>query len=235
MDSVRQKFFRVRVHFEELDRELEKYYASLPDTVSLAPGSLPGSPLWLSSVDLTVPARIGLIVGDCLQNMRSSLDYLVWELVLANGLTPTRQNAFPIALTEADYKNEVSKRNRLTGISVEAHAVIDALQPYLRAQQHEREGTPLAVLDSLQNINKHRRVLLTGWKAIENFDFVVPRSGKLVHIVPFDPAMSKEERIFTFVGVEDGPIGGMEVTTFVDSFAYYFIETLFPMFDGFFK
>lgn len=235
MDSVRQKFFRVRVHFEELDRELEKYYASLPDTVSLAPGSLTGSPLWLSSVDLTVPARIGLIVW----RLPAKHAFLFGLPRLGAGARewpyPTRQNAFPIALTEADYKNEVSKRNRLTGISVEAHAVIDALQPYLRAQQHEREGTPLAVLDSLQNINKHRRVLLTGWKAIENFDFVVPRSGKLVHIVPFDPAMSKEERIFTFVGVEDGPIGGMEVTTFVDSFAYYFIETLFPMFDGFFK
>jgi len=234
MDSVRQKFFRVRVHFEELDRELDKYYNSLPNDVSLAPGSLPGAPVWLSSVDLTVPARVGLIVGDCLQNMRSSLDYLVWELVLANGNTPNGRNAFPIALTEDVYKNEIVKRHRLDGISPEAHAVIDALQPYLRLEK-ERERTPLAILDSLQNINKHRRVLLTGWKAIESFDLVVPRSGRLVRIVPFDPAMSKEERIFTFVGVEDGPIGGMEVTTFVDSLAHYFIETLFPMFDGLFK
>ena len=234
MDSVRQKFYRVRVHFEELDRELDRYYESLPDTVSLAPGSTPGSPVWLSSVDLTVPARIGLIVGDCLQNMRSCLDYLVWELVLVNGGTPNRKNAFPIALTEGDYKTDITKRGRLFGIGREAHAVIDALQPYLRPEA-QREGTALAILDNLQNINKHRRVLLTGWRAIENFDLVAPRSGKLVRIVPFDPAMSKEDRIFTFVGVQDGPIGGMEVTTFVDSLAYYFINKLLPMFDRFFE
>jgi hypothetical protein len=30
-----------------------------------------------------IPTRFGLIIGDSLQNLRSSLDYLVWELVLA--------------------------------------------------------------------------------------------------------------------------------------------------------
>src|ERR1022692_2099038 len=152
LDSVLQKLYRAKHHFEELDQELKAYYTG--DPVQMTPSN-PGF-----NLGGQVPARMGLIAGDALQCMRSSLDYLVWELVLTNGNEPCRKNAFPISLTVQDYKYEVDKRKRLNGIKPTACALIDKLQPF-HLPETEREKSPLVVLDKLTNINKHRRVLLT--------------------------------------------------------------------------
>ena len=40
-----------------------------------------------------------MIVGDFLANVRSSLDYLIWELALAAKNNPTDKNMFPICTT----------------------------------------------------------------------------------------------------------------------------------------
>jgi hypothetical protein len=138
---------------------------------------------------------------------------------------------FPHHANGACLQTELIKRHRLDGVGTEAIAVIDALQPYLRP---DPPSTPLAVLDKLQNINKHRRVLLTGWTAIENFDLVAPLSGKLVHVANYDPAISEEDKIFTFVSVTETQ-GRVEVATFIDGLAGYFINVLLPMFDQFFE
>lgn len=42
------------------------------------------------------PLRLGVIVGDLVHNVRSALDHLVWQLVLANAQQPTRATQFPV-------------------------------------------------------------------------------------------------------------------------------------------
>src|ERR1700752_1107379 len=42
------------------------------------------------------PIEWSLILGDFVQNLRAALDPLVWQLVRANGIEPTRRTAFPI-------------------------------------------------------------------------------------------------------------------------------------------
>lgn len=157
MNSVLQKLYRAKHHFEELDEVLRTYYRSEPGQLSKSGEGF--------EIGGGVPAAIGLIAGDALQCMRSSLDYLVWELVEANGGTPDRQNAFPISLSETYYKREVDGRQRLRGMRPEAATRIDLLQPY-RLPAEQRKGSPLALLDELANINKHRRVLLTNLQTV---------------------------------------------------------------------
>ena len=155
LDSVYQKLYRAKHHFEELKQELESYYKSHPGDISV---ERTVERVRLEYVPKTpVPARFGLIAGDCLQTLRSSLDYLVWELVLANGQTPSYSNMFPITTSGDQFDNQL-KRNRLQGVSEAALHLIASIQPFNIA---EPETHPLAVLDSLTNINKHRRVILT--------------------------------------------------------------------------
>jgi hypothetical protein len=91
--------------------------------------------------------------------MRSALDHLVWQLVIANGKTPSGKNMFPICTTLSNFTEEI-RRERLLGVSISAHTLIDALQPYHRGQPL-CDLHPLWILSKLANIDKHRTLNVT--------------------------------------------------------------------------
>jgi hypothetical protein len=43
------------------------------------------------------PLRLGVMFGDCVQNLRSALDHLAWQVTLLDGGTPGDSTQFPIA------------------------------------------------------------------------------------------------------------------------------------------
>jgi hypothetical protein len=84
LDSVRQKIFRAKHHFDELYHELTAYYESDPGDLFETEDSTAEYRKYRFREKKPIPARLALICGDALQCLRSSLDYLVWELVEAN-------------------------------------------------------------------------------------------------------------------------------------------------------
>ena len=100
-----------------------------------------------------------IIIGDFLHNTRSALDHLVWQLVIANGQIPSNSNMFPICNDSLSFAHQIS-RGRLNGIPLQAHARIEALQPYQRGKPL-CDMHPLWILSELTNIDKHRSVNLT--------------------------------------------------------------------------
>ncbi len=110
-----------------------------------------------------VLSNISLMVGDVVSNLRSSLDYLVWELVLANNSTPTTANAFPICDTVNSFGSELQK-GRLSGVKPAVVSLVESMQPYHSGDKsHE---TFFWVLHHLSNVNKHRRVLGISVKSV---------------------------------------------------------------------
>lgn len=93
-----------------------------------------------------------LVFGDFLSNLRSTLDYLVWQLVLLNGKRPTDRTMFPVVRKREAWRGV--RGDRLDGVSDLCARKIRQLQPYLRADRPEAH--PLAVLDYVNNVNKHR-------------------------------------------------------------------------------
>lgn len=72
-----------------------------------------------------VPDEIALITGDIIQNLRSALDHLAYQLFTlgpGNG-TNGRRIYFPIAENAAEYKQE--KKKKTEGITQQAKDVID--------------------------------------------------------------------------------------------------------------
>jgi hypothetical protein len=67
-------------------------------------------------VSVPNPDKVSLIIGDGLQNIRSALDYLVWELVLAANAEPGEKHQFPICAIPKAFKDEI-RRGRLSGLS----------------------------------------------------------------------------------------------------------------------
>ena len=105
------------------------------------------------------PPEIALVMGDCLYSLRAALDYLVWQLVLANDGTPTERTQFPIYDSQVDRHGTPRRIHVEGGIHPDALATLERLQPYHRAERPEAH--PLAILQRLSNIDKHRRLHVT--------------------------------------------------------------------------
>lgn len=103
----------------------------------------------------TPPLVLGTIVGDCLHNLRSTLDYLVWQMVNSNPPEkPGRRNMFPICSSGKNFDAQV-KSGRLAGVPALAAEIIERFQPFDDADH------PLALLDKLYNADKHQDLNFT--------------------------------------------------------------------------
>lgn len=111
------------------------------------------------------PVRLGVMVGEVAHNLRSALDHLIWQLVLAGGEKPGRANQFPIYVTESDFLADVEGRDEarrgpgpLAGLdsSGPEWAFVKGLQPYHGG--NDPENLPIARLRWLSNEDKHRIV-----------------------------------------------------------------------------
>lgn len=99
LESVRLKVARANEHLDALKVEIARYYNTHPAEFVADPTVHADS-----NGDQYVfgrfradppPAHIAVVIGDVLQNSRSALDYLVWELVLANKEQPGKKEFFP--------------------------------------------------------------------------------------------------------------------------------------------
>jgi len=102
------------------------------------------------------------IAGDIIQNHRSAVDHLAYQLVLVNANSPTRDTCFPIGKDLTAY--EGTKARCVKGMRADAKKAIDSVKPYNGGNNF------LWVLHSLNNIDKHRLVFTVG----TNFSFRAP-------------------------------------------------------------
>ena len=98
--------------------------------------------------------------GEIAYNLRSSLDYLVWQLVEDNGEKPTCRNGFPIVFKEHQYRREAKRM--LNGVKQKNVEMIQRLQPF----QKDSVGLHLGMLDSICNIDKHRYLNVVNFHSI---------------------------------------------------------------------
>lgn len=255
LDGVRAKIGRAEEHL--------KVAAELADVVrdghsvirkkGYDPNFTPASPEYVSLfLKLRQPREdFVLIVGDCVHNLRTSLDHLVWQLVLLNGGTPTTSNMFPICDTHGAWVGQL-KRDRLCGVSLRAKTLIEGLQPYVSAT-----NAPLWVLSELENIDKHRTLLSASAMLIgQRVTFVEPdgrvgieatvaggleRDG--AHLLGFDfgatdigtgDDMEVQLEGTAYVAFEDAPVRDVPVIGQLRQCVEFVKDAVVPRFDPFF-
>jgi hypothetical protein len=245
LDSIKFKWYRSSIHFDALKSELLRYFETKPCRMVRDPNSPDDKPTFAFRTIDPIPVRFGLILGDALQNLRSCLDYLVWELVLAAGNLPGNHHMFPICLTEKGYKNAL-RRGQVDGIDTAALALIDSLQPYLRGEDAGYKTSPLFILDNLTNINKHRHIPFTTFTSFivsktEPVEFDEDRWMKNSAFSMNDEANSfvrsdqveANSQLITGLAFEDGPLTGKEITSSFNSLASFLAKEVFPGFQKF--
>lgn len=176
--SVRLKVKRAELHRKTLDDEGQAWVKRQKAAVIHNTDTEP--PWHRLVVDAKAweepPPHWGIVLGDLIHNLRSALDHMIWQLVLANNRTPGRNNQFPI------YSHKPSPDAYgacVKGVADPAKAKIRKLQPYMRPQRPEPE--PLEIIGFLSNIDKHQTIHAAATIVSQlnhtNFDFT-PRGER---------------------------------------------------------
>ena len=198
LSGVLAKLERADEHRQAFEDLLEEFLAADPYSIitEYDPESGWHSLRW--NVHREPPLeRLALLFGDMISNLRTTLDYLVWQLVLASGSRPGRRTGFPVVRKEKDWP--VQSSAALRGVAPEWVEQIEARQPFLWPLQPAFH--PLAILDHVNNLNKHR-FLPAGVVSVE-------RLNVLINVEPV-PGETMESRDFL-----DKPIApGRELARF---------------------
>jgi hypothetical protein len=153
LSGVLAKLDRAEEHRLEFDELVEEYVAGEPYTIYSQYDPETG---WhtLRWQTLREPPlqRLALVFGDMISNLRTTLDYLVWQLVLAAGNRPGRRTGFPVVRRAKDWA--VQSRTALSGVAPQWADEIELRQPFQRPDRPSVH--PLAILDHVNNLNKHR-------------------------------------------------------------------------------
>lgn len=120
-----------------------------------------GFRLIIEEFDKSAPLEnFGVLVGECIHNLRSSLDNLAFALARLHCDPPVKPKdiSFPIFEDEADFKSSKSYKG-LSQLPVNVSMLIERLQPFQRNHpdvQGQPKDDPLVLLQNINNSDKHR-------------------------------------------------------------------------------
>ena len=165
LGGVEAKIRRADEHWQTLRDASEAFIDSNPYSMVLEHVSdLPVRYAMRAKVTADPPVRLGVIVGDYVNNLRSALDHLVWQIVIAHGEhAPTRRTAFPITFSKKDFTMDVirprrrGKKSPLLGVDRNSLRIIEKVQPY-KGRKRRGRFNAFGVLSELSNVDKHQVV-----------------------------------------------------------------------------
>jgi len=147
---------RAKEHKKNLEAEIATFLNTNPYKVSTKIDAKTKRLIYYIQSADDLPKNIALTTGDIIQNLRSSLDQLAYQLFLQNsGSTAQgRHIQFPISMDLSGY--EARKGTDTNGISSQAKNLIDAIKPYRGGNDR------LWQIHELSNIDKHRTLVTVG-------------------------------------------------------------------------
>jgi hypothetical protein len=207
LEGCQAKVDQARKHKEALQAEWERFVDE--DKPYSSVGEFDAKSGWHTEylkITKEPPLTLSVIVGDLVHNLRSALDHLVWQFVIANGETPGKWNHFPACTDWNQWVERVvipahkGKNHALAGIDPlgEAWALIESMQPYRRPNP---QYAPVAVLESLWNVDKHQ-TLHASYVAMDKADVNL--------LFRWNPdarePIEDEFRLHTYDTLEDGAV-----------------------------
>jgi len=158
LSAVRAKLARSQEHAQAINNEISAWVDRKPYGLTHHVNSdSTRYSLVLRENEAAPFQRWTLMLADCLNNLRSALDYLVYAVAVSESHSdpPPKWDKlmFPITDCRVKFDNAV-RRGRLGEISEPVRTVIETLQPYHRP--HPKLPPLLGILRDLNDSDKHR-------------------------------------------------------------------------------
>ena len=151
LKGPRLKLDRAKSHLGDLVEAIKRFYETDPyDEVIKDNPETQRREFRVTRAD-PLPDELALISGDVIHNLRSALDHLAWQLIVANGGKPNQNTAFPIWGSESKFKS--SRPGYAKGASKQALDLLYGLQPY------KGGNDALWRIHQLDIVDKHRLLL----------------------------------------------------------------------------
>lgn len=195
LGTVLAKVIWAETHLQALNKEILTYLDVCEKVIQMPTMANPKhNTIRLTFNPLPEPDwRISLRIGDCVYNVRSSLDHL-WKRLGSGG-------NFPMFGTMNGAKGWTACRSDvLSDIPLDAHAIIDGLQPCVLGEKFQSH--PLAILNRLARIDKHEALHLTKARAFNATYTFTDRGGKVLQAVTI-PLVLHDETEINISGVPD--------------------------------
>lgn len=173
-----RKVDRAKQRMTELGQELAAFWALDPFEIKMRTESRTGAVTYYISRAVAVPDSVSLVAGDVIQNLRTALDQLAYQLfVKQSGTTsPSRHVYFPISKDETTYGAEKGRKTK--GMSAGAVSAIDSVRPYGGSGNET-----LWHLHELNNLDKHRMLMTVGG-AFASVDIGGDLVGQMRQLMP---------------------------------------------------
>jgi hypothetical protein len=151
------KIERAKKHIFDLKTEIEAFHARQPYRLFSDEDPQAGQRVFRIKIREEVPPMWGAIVGDATHNLRSSLDLMMNELVVAAGNRPHRLTQFPMGEEIKELKP--SFLAKIKGAGSKAERLIKRLKPYDGGSEL---GSALWRLHEIDIRDKHRLLVPVG-------------------------------------------------------------------------
>ena len=158
--GIQAKLHRAGHHIDEIRNEANRVCADVESRIVRETREDIDEQVWIYRGETPdAPVEWSIRLGETLYNLRSALDHLVWQLVLANGQKPGSHNKFPITTNHESWQKVKVENKYLRGMSQRHEAMIGYLQPYTGGISLPFDVSMLKGLNDLGNIEKHRHVI----------------------------------------------------------------------------
>lgn len=154
-EGCRAKIDRAKFHFKQFESHLRAFEKDLYGLIATKDDPQTGERVVYAMHPRVLFLGFSIVVGDVIHQARSSLDHLIYGMIVANRAKPERRSAFPV-FWEAD-KYKINGRPMLEGLSPAAIAIVEGLQPI----KPDYTTDPLYILNELWNRDKHRLLSMT--------------------------------------------------------------------------
>src|ERR1700680_4335876 len=131
LDGAFERINRAEKHLADLKGMVETFGKDYLDAVDIELHSEPPHyphQKWPPPPSRRPQPLISILIGEICYNLRSALDYLVYELAILDSGTIQDGTQFPIDNTPQKFSGH--KRSMLKGLSLKHIAAIEGLQPY---------------------------------------------------------------------------------------------------------
>jgi hypothetical protein len=171
---------RAKDHIDSLRRQVGDYRASAPYSLTPEPTEKPDRLAYRLRFSKPVPVTISTTVGDVLHNLRAALESLAFEVARRSQggtLTPKqeKESTFPICESPEDFDAYFKGKKGLL-YDRRARTAFRSVHPFVnleaahglgvaldRSFEEDFRWSELRRLDTLWNIDKHRRLTLMAW------------------------------------------------------------------------
>jgi hypothetical protein len=196
LNNIRAKIDRANTHIRDLEAEVKAFLSGKPYIIGTKRDAETRRLVYYLTSVASTPICFSTIAGDAIQNLRSALDHLAYQLVIVGpGKTPSTHTSFPITDNVETYKRW---RMRTKGMHADAIRRIDELEPY------KGGNDTLWRIYKLDNIDKHRMLLTAGsaYRSV-NIGHILERGMQELFSDVVDLNGGKSQRLNVFLRPSD--------------------------------